>query len=81
VNGGNALTSNGTLGTTTNFSVLFKTNNSERGRITNNGLWGFVFEKEYASNIAMLEDRISKIEAIVAPVIAYKKSKCFNSTY
>src|SRR5258706_3591829 len=41
VNGGNALTANGTLGTTTNFSVLFKTNNSERGRITNSGLWGF----------------------------------------
>ncbi len=41
VNGGNALTANGTLGTTTNFSVLFKTNNIERGRITNSGLWGF----------------------------------------
>jgi hypothetical protein len=40
VNGGNALSANGTLGTTTNFSVLFKTNNSERGRITNTGLWG-----------------------------------------
>ena len=40
VNGGNALTANGTLGTTTNFSLLFKTNNSERGRITNSGLWG-----------------------------------------
>ena len=41
VNGGNALTANGTLGTTTNFSVLFKSNNSERGRLTNGGLWGF----------------------------------------
>src|SRR3954452_24242469 len=38
---GNALAANGTLGTTTNFSVLFKTNNIERGRITNSGLWGF----------------------------------------
>src|SRR5512132_2876572 len=38
---GNALSANGTLGSTTNFSVLFKTNNSERGRITNSGLWGF----------------------------------------
>jgi Chaperone of endosialidase/Secretion system C-terminal sorting domain len=41
VTGGNALTANGTVGTTTNFSVVFKTNNSERGRITNGGLWGF----------------------------------------
>src|SRR5688572_22523078 len=41
VNGGNALAANGTLGTTTNFSVVFKTNNSERGRLTNSGLWGF----------------------------------------
>src|SRR5258706_3761358 len=41
VNGGNALIANGTFGTTTNFSVLFKTNNGERGRITNSGLWGF----------------------------------------
>ena len=38
---GNALGANGTLGTTTNFSVLFKSNNSERGRLTNSGLWGF----------------------------------------
>jgi hypothetical protein len=38
---GNALTANGALGTTSNFSILFKTNNSERGRITNKGLWGF----------------------------------------
>jgi hypothetical protein len=41
VNGGNALTGNGALGTTTNFSVLFKASSSERGRITNTGLWGF----------------------------------------
>jgi len=40
-NGGSALTANGVLGTTTNFSFLFKTNNRERGRLTNNGLWGF----------------------------------------
>jgi hypothetical protein len=38
---GNALAGNGTLGSTTNFSVLFKSNNSERGRLTNSGLWGF----------------------------------------
>lgn len=41
LNGGNALTANGSLGTTTNFSFLFKTNNAERGRITNGGFWGF----------------------------------------
>src|SRR6476620_7247030 len=40
-NGGNAVTANGTLGTTTNFSLLFKSNNKERGRLTNKGLWGF----------------------------------------
>src|SRR5258706_9708983 len=38
---GNTLAANGTLGTTTNFSILFKSNNSERGRLTNTGLWGF----------------------------------------
>src|SRR6188474_1469728 len=38
---GNALSANGTLGSTTNFSVVFKSNNSERGRLTNAGLWGF----------------------------------------
>src|SRR6185295_10309918 len=38
---GNALAANGTLGSTTNFSVVFKSNNSERGRLTNSGLWGF----------------------------------------
>jgi hypothetical protein len=38
---GNALAANGTLGSTTNFSVLFKSNNNERGRLTNSGLWGF----------------------------------------
>ena len=40
VTSGNALAANGTLGSTTNFSVLFKSNNSERGRLTNSGLWG-----------------------------------------
>jgi hypothetical protein len=38
---GNALGANGTLGSTTNLSVVFKSNNSERGRLTNAGLWGF----------------------------------------
>jgi len=38
---GNALAANGTLGSTSNFSVVFKSNNSERGRLTNSGLWGF----------------------------------------
>src|SRR5258705_8851727 len=41
VTSGNALSANGTLGSTTNFSILFKSNNSERGRLTNSGLWGF----------------------------------------
>lgn len=41
VNGGNTLSTNGSLGTKTNFSFLFKTNNFERGRISNTGLWGF----------------------------------------
>jgi len=41
VTSGNALSANGTLGSTTNFSVVFKSNNSERGRLTNSGLWGF----------------------------------------
>ena len=41
VNGGNVLSANGILGTTTNFSLAFKTNNRENGRLTNSGLWGF----------------------------------------
>ena len=41
VTGGNTLTANGTFGTKNNYSVLFKSNNSERGRLTNSGLWGF----------------------------------------
>src|SRR6476620_11706027 len=40
-NGGNALSANGILGTTTDFSLSFKSNNKERGRLTNKGLWGF----------------------------------------
>ncbi|MCU7551750.1 tail fiber domain-containing protein [Chitinophagaceae bacterium LB-8] len=39
VNGGNSLAANGSLGTNTNFSLIFKTNNTERGRITNGGNW------------------------------------------
>jgi hypothetical protein len=38
--GGNNLTANGTLGTNTNYSVIFETNGLERGRITNGGNWG-----------------------------------------
>ena len=41
VNGGNSLTADGTFGIKSNFSLLFQTNNTERGRITSNGLWGF----------------------------------------
>jgi hypothetical protein len=41
VNGGNSLSANGRLGTNTNFSLIFETNNTERGRITNGGNWGF----------------------------------------
>ncbi|WP_347159459.1 tail fiber domain-containing protein [Pontibacter chitinilyticus] len=40
VNGGNTLSANGSLGTNSNFSLIFKTNNTERGRITNGGNWG-----------------------------------------
>src|SRR4051794_5056571 len=39
-NGGNSLTANGKLGTKSNFSLIFITNNTERGRITNGGNWG-----------------------------------------
>ena len=38
---GNNLTSTAVLGTTTNYSVVFKTNNVERGRLAADGLWGF----------------------------------------
>ncbi|HEX5152466.1 MAG TPA: tail fiber domain-containing protein [Parafilimonas sp.] len=48
VNGGNSLTADGTLGTKSNFSLLFQTNNTERGRVTNNGLWGFGTTKPHA---------------------------------
>jgi hypothetical protein len=40
VNGGNNLAANGNLGINSNFSLLFETNNIERGRITNGGNWG-----------------------------------------
>ena len=40
VNSGNTLTANGTIGTNSNHSLLFETYNTERGRITNTGLWG-----------------------------------------
>ncbi|PSR52350.1 hypothetical protein AHMF7605_01835 [Adhaeribacter arboris] len=38
--GGNDLNSSQRIGSNTNYSLLFETNNSERGRITNGGLWG-----------------------------------------
>lgn len=37
---GNNLPQNGVLGTNTNHSLIFRTNNTERGRITNGGNWG-----------------------------------------
>jgi hypothetical protein len=40
VNGGNTLAANGTLGTNSNYSLIFETNATERGRITNGGNWG-----------------------------------------
>jgi hypothetical protein len=40
VNNGNTLSGNGTIGTNSNHSLVFETNNTERGRITNTGLWG-----------------------------------------
>ena len=39
-NGGNTLSANGTIGTNSNHSLLFETNGTERGRITNGGNWG-----------------------------------------
>lgn len=41
VNGGNNLPATGRLGTTSNQSLAFITNNSERGRVTNAGNWAF----------------------------------------
>jgi hypothetical protein len=38
--GGNALSGTGSLGSTNNYSMTFKTNNTERGRITSSGWWG-----------------------------------------
>ncbi|WP_018613152.1 tail fiber domain-containing protein [Segetibacter koreensis] len=40
VNGGNTLTATGKFGTKNSQSVVFITNNTERGRITNGGNWG-----------------------------------------
>ena len=40
VDGGNTLSANGSLGTNSNHSLIFKTNNNEQGRITNGGNWG-----------------------------------------
>ncbi len=40
VNGGNSFAANGKLGTNDNFSLVFETNNVERGRLTNTGSWG-----------------------------------------
>lgn len=39
--GGNNLSAHGRLGTNTNYHVIFETKNTERGRLTNNGFWGF----------------------------------------
>src|SRR5688572_14374245 len=38
--GGNNLSANGSFGSNTDFSVIFRTNNLERARLTNTGLWG-----------------------------------------
>src|SRR5438045_685781 len=40
-NGGNLLTANGSFGTTSANSVIFKTNNINNGILTTAGLWGF----------------------------------------
>ncbi len=39
--GGNNLPDHGKLGTKNGKAVIFMTNNTERGRLANNGLWGF----------------------------------------
>lgn len=39
--GGNNLSANGRLGANNDFSVIFETKNTERGRLTNYGYWGF----------------------------------------
>jgi hypothetical protein len=38
--GGNNVATNVTLGTNTNYAIVFETNNVERGRINNGGNWG-----------------------------------------
>ncbi|QMU28638.1 tail fiber domain-containing protein [Adhaeribacter radiodurans] len=39
--GGNSLTGVGRIGSISNNSIIFLTNNEDRGRVTNAGLWGF----------------------------------------
>jgi hypothetical protein len=39
VNGGNTLAADGRLGTNNAFALILETNNTERGRITNSGIW------------------------------------------
>lgn len=41
VNGGNTLSANGSIGIKSNYTLIFKTNNVDRGRITNTGNWAF----------------------------------------
>lgn len=41
INGGNTLTGVGRFGTNSNNSVIFETFNTEHGRLTSAGLWGF----------------------------------------
>ena len=38
--GGNTVSSSQTIGTNSNYSLIFETNGSDRGRITNTGYWG-----------------------------------------
>ena len=40
INGGNTLSANGSFGTKSNHSIIFKTNDTERARLTNSGNWG-----------------------------------------
>ncbi|PSR52765.1 hypothetical protein AHMF7605_04125 [Adhaeribacter arboris] len=48
VEGGNNLTGVGRIGSNTNNSVIFETNNLERARVTAAGLWGFGTEEPNA---------------------------------
>ncbi|MGZ8504971.1 MAG: tail fiber domain-containing protein, partial [Flavitalea sp.] len=40
INGGNILAADGSIGTNSGHGFIFKTNNAQRGRIYNNGIWG-----------------------------------------